>query len=134
MAFSGSAVLVLLLLAIFAFSRGPEQAQQTEPGRRVGALYYPTAKQWENLTVETVAQTTFRTEHSTEGKIGIDEDRATLVYSPYSGRITKLLAKPGDVVGAGQPLFVVEAPDMVQAQNDFINAVAGLNKANAQRE
>ena len=32
------------------------------------------------------------------------------------------------MVTAGQPLFVVELPDMVQAQNDFISAVAGLNK------
>ena len=70
----------------------------------------------------------FRTEHLTEGKIAVDEDRATLVFSPYSGRVIKLLAKPGDHVDAGQPLFVVEAPDMVQAQNDFISAIANLNK------
>ena len=74
----------------------------------------------------------FRTEHLTEGKIAVDEDRATLVFSPYAGRVIKLLAKPGDMVVAGQPLFVVEAPDMVQAQNDFIGAVAGLNKARSQ--
>ena len=29
----------------------------------------------------------------------------------------------------GQPLFTVEATDMVQAQNDFITAATGLNKA-----
>ena len=71
----------------------------------------------------------FRTEHMTEGKIAVDEDRATLVFSPYSGRVIKLLAKPGDAIKAGQPLFVVEAPDMVQAQNDFISSISALNKA-----
>jgi membrane fusion protein, heavy metal efflux system len=64
----------------------------------------------------------------TEGKISVDEDRATLVFSPYSGRVIKLLAKPGDMMKAGQPLFTVEAPDMVQAQNDFITAISNLNK------
>src|SRR4029079_18218996 len=28
-----------------------------------------------------------------------------------------------------QPLFFIEAADMVQAQNDFLSAVAGLNRA-----
>jgi len=51
------------------------------------------------------------------------------VFSPYAGRVTKLLARPGDSVTQGQPLFVIEAADTVQAQNDFITATTGLNKA-----
>ena len=71
----------------------------------------------------------FRAEHVTEGKIAVDEDRSTPVFSPYAGRVTKLLARPGDQVTQGQPLFVIEAADNVQAQNDFIAAMTGLNKA-----
>jgi cobalt-zinc-cadmium efflux system membrane fusion protein len=106
-----------------------DEAELVEQSRRVGALYYPAPKQWAALSIEPVTEQSFRAEHLTEGKIAVDEDRATLVYSPYAGRVIKLLAKPGDMVVAGQPLFVVESPDMVQAQNDFINAMAGLNKA-----
>ena len=51
------------------------------------------------------------------------------MFSPYAGRVTKLLAKPGDSVVKGQPLFVIEAADNVQAQNDFIGAMAAMNKA-----
>jgi membrane fusion protein, heavy metal efflux system len=65
----------------------------------------------------------------TEGKIAVDEDRSTPVFSPYAGRVTKLLARPGDRVTQKQPLFVIEAADTVQAQNDFIAAMTGLNKA-----
>jgi cobalt-zinc-cadmium efflux system membrane fusion protein len=108
------------------------EADLSEQSRRVGELYYPTPKQWVSLTTEPVSELIFRAEHLTEGKIAVDEDRATLVFSPYSGRVIKLLAKPGDMVVAGQPLFVVEAPEMVQAQNDFISAVSGLNKARSQ--
>ncbi len=100
----------------------------------VGNLYYPTPKQWASIVLEPVAQQVFRAEHLTEGKIAVDEERATLVFSPYSGRVIKLMAKPGDQVVAGQPLFAVEAPDMVQAQNDFINASAALNKARSALE
>ena len=45
-----------------------------------------------------------------------------------------MLAKPGDTVKAGQPLFTVEAPDMVQAQNDFITAISNLNKTKSALE
>ena len=102
--------------------------------RRIGDRLYPGPKQWGSLGIEPVTSQVFRTEHFTEGKIAVDEDRATLVFSPYSGRVIKLHAKPGDMVTAGQPLFVVEAPDMVQAQNDYITAASGLNKARSQLE
>jgi cobalt-zinc-cadmium efflux system membrane fusion protein len=65
----------------------------------------------------------------TEGKIAVDEDRSTPIFSPYAGRVTKLFVKPGDIVTVGQTLFTVEAADMVQAQNDFISAATALNKA-----
>ena len=121
----------LAIMATTVAQRGDKaaEADMSEQSRHVGALYYPAPKQWASLAIEPVAEVVFRTEHLTEGKIAVDEDRATLVYSPYAGRVIKLLAKPGDMVVSGQPLFVVESPDMVQAQNDFISAVAGLNKA-----
>lgn len=136
------AVVVLIVctwLAVVATTHAPgadklAESEATTQGRREGALYYPTPKQWASLTTAPVTDAVFRTEHLTEGKIGVDEDRATLVFSPYSGRVTKLLAKPGDVVNAGQPLFIVEAPDMVQTQNDFITSISNLNKARSALE
>jgi cobalt-zinc-cadmium efflux system membrane fusion protein len=130
-------LIICILLAVAATTVAHRadkaaEADLSEQSRRVGDLYYPTPKQWAALITEPVSELNFRAEHLTEGKIAVDEDRATLVYSPYAGRVIKLLAKPGDMVVAGQPLFVVESPDMVQAQNDFIGAVAGLNKARSQ--
>ena len=83
------------------------------------------------LTVEPVTTKAFRTELYTEGKISINEDLSTPVFPPYAGRVTRLTAKPGDFVQAGQPLFFIEANDMVQAQNDFLSALALINKAKA---
>src|SRR6202158_439537 len=81
------------------------------------------------LTIEPVTERAFRAETVTEGKIAVDEDRSTPVFSPYAGRVMKLLVRPGDSVTQRQPLFVIEAGDTVQAQNDFIAAMTGLNKA-----
>jgi membrane fusion protein, heavy metal efflux system len=91
--------------------------------------YTPSPAEWASLTIQPVSERGFRAEHVTEGKIAIDEDRSTPVFSPYAGRVTRLLARPGDSVVKGQPLFVIEAADNVQAQNDFIAAMTGMNKA-----
>jgi cobalt-zinc-cadmium efflux system membrane fusion protein len=48
--------------------------------------------------------------------------------------VTKLLAKPGESVTQGQPLFTIEAADTVQAQNDFIAAMTSQNKAKSALE
>jgi len=112
--------------------RKPPESDVSSQARRSQRFYRPTDAEWATLALETVEQRKFRTEHVTEGKIAVDEDRSTLIFSPYSGRVTKLFAKPGDAVVTGQPLFVVEATDTVQAQNDFIAAMTGMNKARSQ--
>jgi cobalt-zinc-cadmium efflux system membrane fusion protein len=91
--------------------------------------YTPTPAEWASLTFEPVTKRTFRAETVTEGKVAVDEDRSTPVFSPYAGRVMKLLVRPGDSVTQRQALFTIEAGDTVQAQNDLIAAMTGLNKA-----
>src|SRR3954470_18632551 len=129
----GAALLTLAGGAAFGFvhlGRAPHGNSELSSQSRKGlARYVPTPSEWDSLTIEPVIQRAFRAEHVTEGKIAVDEDRSTPVFSPYAGRVTKLLARPGDQVTQGQALFIIEAADNVQAQNDFIAAMTGLNKA-----
>jgi membrane fusion protein, heavy metal efflux system len=107
-------------------------AKSTETTRPIkGDLprYVPSAAEWASLSVEPVSEREFRAEHVTEGKIAVNEDSSTPIFSPYAGRVTKLLVKPSDKVERGQPLFVVEATDTVQGLNDFIAALSAVNKA-----
>ncbi|MDI2051994.1 MULTISPECIES: efflux RND transporter periplasmic adaptor subunit [Bradyrhizobium] len=131
-------VVAAVLLAVacagaYGYTRfGTEKQTSSEvssQSRKGGARYAPSAAEWASLTFQTVSERTFRSELVTEGKIGIDEDRSTPVYSPYTGRVTRLMVRPGDAVVKGQPLFVIEAADTVQAQNDYVAAMTGLNKA-----
>jgi membrane fusion protein, heavy metal efflux system len=94
--------------------------------------FRPTDSQWQSLKVEAVQLKTFENRHGTDGKIANDDDATTPVLSPYSGRVTKLFVKAGDEVKQGQPLIEVEATELVQAQNDLINAVSALRTAQAQ--
>lgn len=111
----------------------PAKAASAERVRRAAGVFYPTPAQWTTLGVEAIELKEFHSEYVTEGKLAVDEDRSTPIYSPYAGRVMRLLVKPGDTVEPGQPLFTVEAADMVQAQNDFISAVTALNKARSAR-
>jgi cobalt-zinc-cadmium efflux system membrane fusion protein len=129
----GVAVLGLAAAAWVGFAHlggAPKGNSEVSSQSRKGQdRYTPTPAEWATLTIEPVAERIFRAEHVTEGKIAVDEDRSTPVFSPYAGRVIKLLARPGDSVTQGQPLFVIEAADTVQAQNDFVAAMTGLNKA-----
>ena len=58
--------------------------------------------------------------------------RAPVVLTPFSGRVTRLIAKIGDDVKRGDPLFEIDSPEVVQAQTDLIAAVQALDKSKSQ--
>ena len=127
---------VLLALAgagtygfVFAGAKEKKHSEISSQSRRNAQNFTPTPSEWASLTIEPVKAKAFRAEYVTEGKVAVDEDRSTPVFSPYAGRVTKLLAKPGEMLKQGQPLFTIEAADTVQAQNDFIAAMTAQNKA-----
>src|SRR5262245_52382390 len=125
-------VLGVVLFAPIADRGGAAVVAEPKSPDREAGKFRPTAAQWATLEVQPVELGVFRREQQTEGKIAVDEDRSTPIFSPYAGRISKLLVAPGDAVAARQPLFVLEATDSVQAQNDFMAAVTAVNKARAQ--
>jgi cobalt-zinc-cadmium efflux system membrane fusion protein len=132
---------VLLALAgaaaygfLFAGAKERNHSDISSQSRRNAPNFTPTPSEWATLTIEPVSKKAFRAEYVTEGKVAVDEDRSTPVFSPYAGRVTKLLARPGETVKQGQPLFAIEAADTVQAQNDFIAAMTAQNKAKSALE
>lgn len=87
------------------------------------------AEQLATVTIETVGEERFAPETVTEGKITVDEERVTPVFSQFAGRVTKIFARPGQQVKQGEPLFTLEAVDVIQSENDLMAAVSTLNKA-----
>jgi cobalt-zinc-cadmium efflux system membrane fusion protein len=100
----------------------------------VAGTFRPTKAQWESFKLMTVQSMTFQTELVTDGVIANNDDTTTPVFSPYSGRISKLIAKLGDVVKKGAPLMMVETSDFIQARNNLIAAVAAFDAARGQLE
>jgi cobalt-zinc-cadmium efflux system membrane fusion protein len=96
------------------------------------ATFKPTQSQLAALGVTPVIEATFRSERLTDGKIAFNGDRATPVFSPFSGRVRQVLAGLGDRVHQGQPLLTVQASELVQGQNDLLATQAAAASAGAQ--
>jgi cobalt-zinc-cadmium efflux system membrane fusion protein len=131
----------ILLLAAGAFmlapkphpeGRGKADTDLSSQSRRERGVFHPTAAQWAGLTIRPVEARAFRSSVVTDGKIAVDEDHSTPIFSPYSGLIKRLAVKLGERIKRGQLVFALEATDMVQAQNDFITSLAALETARSQ--
>src|SRR5438128_1083196 len=86
--------------------------------------------QMQHITLAAVGPKGFREEKTATGKIAFNEEFMTPVFSPYAGRVMRVLAKPGDVVKPGSPLLEIYTPDLVQAASDLIgNTASTLAKA-----
>ena len=113
------------------------RADQPEAARPTGVqappgTFRPTQQQWRGLKLAPVTVGAFRPEQMTEGTIAVDDDLTTPVFSHYSGRVIKVIAMLGDVVEPGTPLFIINASEFVQAQNDLVTAIANLRTARSQ--
>jgi cobalt-zinc-cadmium efflux system membrane fusion protein len=109
-----------------------EKAVEAEAPPADASAFKVTDRQWASLAVKPIEEQVFQDASETDGKIAIDDDLVTPVYSPYTGRVTKLIARAGDTVERGDPLFTIQASELAQAQNDLITAVANLKTAKAQ--
>jgi membrane fusion protein, heavy metal efflux system len=111
----------------------PPRAETLAEAPVESGSFQPTEAQWKNLKLEPARLVSFRNRREAEGKIAINDNKTTPVFSPYSGRVTRIFVEPGASVQQGQPLFAIEASEFVQAQNDLLSAMAARNKAEAQR-
>jgi cobalt-zinc-cadmium efflux system membrane fusion protein len=110
------------------FFAKPEASGDQGPSSPPGT-FRATAQQIKTFTIEPVALYSFVSEESTEGKIAVNANRATPVYSPYSGRVTRVIAGLGDVVKSGAPLATLAASEFVQVQSDLSTAAAQVKLA-----
>jgi membrane fusion protein, heavy metal efflux system len=88
--------------------------------------------QMHQLQVVKVESREFRTQRSAIGQIGYNEEASTIVLTPFSGRVIRLIAKLGDRVKKGDPMLEIDSPEQLVPQNEFIAAQAAKRKASSQ--
>jgi cobalt-zinc-cadmium efflux system membrane fusion protein len=79
-----------------------------------------------NIKVEDVGERVVDDTILTGGTVMLDDQRSAHVFSPVTGRVTHILAHLGDRVKKGDPLAVIESPDVGQAVSDVHKAQADL--------
>ncbi len=63
------------------------------------------------------------------GKVAFDDQKVLHVFSPVTGKAIKVPAQLGDRVSKGDPLVVIESPDIGAATSDVGKAIANLKAA-----
>ena len=96
------------------------------------AVLRVSADRMRQLEIAKVGLCAFRQLKPAIGQIAFNEDASTVVLTPFSGRVIKLLAKVGDEVKRGDPLFEIDSPEVVQAQTELIAAAQSLEKSKSQ--
>jgi membrane fusion protein, heavy metal efflux system len=127
---AGGALLLVLVFVALSADEGPAAAPPS-PAPAVGG-FTPTKEEWAGLETGPVVERSFRPEVTAEGNIALDDALTTPVFSPYSGRVIRLIAELGAHLEKGAPLLAVEAAEFVQAQNDLVAAMATLATAHSQ--
>jgi cobalt-zinc-cadmium efflux system membrane fusion protein len=127
----GVAAALLVGLLQISLVASAEVAAQGSP-RKKGDIVRVTDDQMHQLGIMKVELYPFRVQKLAIGQIAYNEDTSTAVLTPFPGRVTRLIAKVGDTVNRGDPLFEIDSPDVVQPQNDFIAALSAMNKARSQ--
>jgi cobalt-zinc-cadmium efflux system membrane fusion protein len=79
-----------------------------------------------HLTIEAVAPHAVGNDVVTSGKVTFDDLRVAHVFSPVTGRVSRILADPGARVKKGSPLCAIQSPDVGNAFADLDKAEADL--------
>ncbi len=127
---------VALLLPIALISCGRNEAKTVTAVQERSPVAAPdrmqaTDDQMKSLKVVPATLQPIPSLEETTGKVAFNEDAMTPVYSPYTGRVIELLAKPGDSIVQGAPLLIIDSPEVVEAENEFLSGRATLSKAHA---
>jgi len=76
------------------------------------------------LSIEPAGSRALVLHRITAGRVAFDEGRVAHVFSPVSGRVTRVLGELGASVSAGSPLAIIESPDLASAWSDLAKARA----------
>jgi cobalt-zinc-cadmium efflux system membrane fusion protein len=120
---------VCVLLALFLLtSCGAKEAPapETLPVVKGQSVVFPKGSPGpERLVVERVEPPVER-DLVLPARLTWDEDHTVRVFPPFAGRVTRLIAKVGDRLAAGQPLVEMMSPDFGQAQAEARKSQADL--------
>lgn len=105
-------------------SRPPSQSSTEAPAGEVWLT--PQQVKDAHIDIETIEDRPVGGTIRAAGRVTFDDLRVAHLFSPVTGRITKILAQPGQRVKKGDALCVIQSPDLGSAMSDLAKAQASL--------
>lgn len=123
-----------LVLILWTIAAVLAPACKTAPAGPSTAAQPPSGEVWLTdqqvndapLTLEAVATHAVGNDVVTSGKVTFDDLRVAHVFSPVTGRVSRILADPGAHLKKGSPLCAIQSPDVGNAFADLDKAEADL--------
>lgn len=128
------ACMAIVALLAAACNHQEAEPEGPQPVAKDGTITFPKdSKQLAAITSQAVASRPAAPSRL-NGRLAWNEDRTVRIYSPFAGRVVRILAQPGDTVKRGQLLAVVASPEFGQAQSEARKAEGDLVLAKANLE
>jgi cobalt-zinc-cadmium efflux system membrane fusion protein len=131
-------VFLLLLLLINIACNKPHEPETAQAAKQPPKYFSATEDNLKYLKVATVERSSGGASIALNGRVTFDEEHTAQVGSPVEGRITRVMAKPGDTVHRGQPLLKLHSAVFTLTESAEEKARSALrlaekNLARAQR-
>jgi len=113
------------LLVVLLSSCGGEEVKQEDNAPRANSTTIEvTNKQFElgNMVLGTMTTKEFHSNMKVNGMLDVPPENKATVSVYFGGYVKEVKLLPGEQVRKGQKLFVLENPDYVQVQQDFLEA------------
>ena len=113
-------ILTSFALAFLTGCHSPEARNEEAAQAKFaeGKLVLPQGSpQLASLSVESIEPQTTSVLRLT-GRLIWDDDVTVRIFTPFAGRVTRVIAQPGQPVKQGDPLALIASPDYGQAQAD----------------
>lgn len=111
-------IAICLPLSLLACSKPAEQPSEPEPTVKGQTIVFPPGNHETESIRSLVVKRQVAPATRLNGRLTWDEDRTVRIYTPFAGRVEKILAQPGETVKAGEALAVIASPEFGQAQAD----------------
>jgi cobalt-zinc-cadmium efflux system membrane fusion protein len=123
-----------LIVSVIALATLEVSCQKTQAAQEAAGPTVPPGEVWltpqqvkdAKIDVQPVAEQDVDDTILTSGRVALEDLRSAHVFSPVTGRVTKITAELGARVKKGDSLAVIESPDIGSAVSDVHKAEADM--------